>query len=120
MTARRAVRRCGSTARRAVRRCGSEDINNYHECQASTPNGPRAYAFNNGLPSLARPFSLMPDSPPVSQRLHPLAPAKDTDGNYLTVCQSRETVENGLRLDAVSNFISVTVLSRRPFAQESQ
>ena len=38
------------------------------------------------------------------------APAKDTDGNYLAVCQARETVENGLRLDAVGNFISIAVL----------
>ena len=39
------------------------------------------------------------------------APAKDTDGNYLAVCQARETVENGLRLDAVGNFISIAVLN---------
>ena len=35
---------------------------------------------------------------------------KDTDENYLAVCQARETGENGLRLDAVGNFISSTVL----------
>ena len=38
---------------------------------------------------------------------------KDTDENYLAVCQARETGENGLRLDAVGNFISSTVLNVR-------
>ena len=37
--------------------------------------------------------------------------AKDADGNYLTVCQAAESVENGLRSGAVGNFISITVLS---------
>ena len=36
--------------------------------------------------------------------------AKDTDENYLAVWQARETVENGLRLGAVGNLISTTVL----------
>ena len=40
----------------------------------------------------------------------PRSYAKDTDENYLAVCQARETGENGLRLDAVGNFISSTVL----------
>ena len=35
------------------------------------------------------------------------------DGNYLAVCQARETVENRLRLDAVGNLISITVLTAR-------
>ena len=40
-----------------------------------------------------------------------IAAAKDTDENYLAVCQARETGENGLRLDAVGKFISITVLT---------
>ena len=40
--------------------------------------------------------------------LHALG--KDTDENYLAVWQARETVENGLRLGAVGNLISTTVL----------
>ena len=40
--------------------------------------------------------------------------SKDTDENYLAVCQARETGENGLRLDAVGNLISSTVLSGCP------
>ena len=40
--------------------------------------------------------------------------AKDTDENYLAVWQARETVENGLRLGAVGNLISTTVLTARP------
>ena len=44
--------------------------------------------------------------------------AKDGDGNYLATCQAREAVENGLRLDAVGNFISVTVLSVRGASSE--
>ena len=37
--------------------------------------------------------------------------AKDTDGNYLAVCRAPEAAENGLRLDALGNLISITVLS---------
>ena len=37
---------------------------------------------------------------------------KDTDENYLAVWQARETVENGLRLGAVGNLTSTTVLRR--------
>ena len=40
--------------------------------------------------------------------------AKDTDENYLAVWQARETVENGLRLGAVGNLISTTVLRVAP------
>ena len=50
-------------------------------------------------------------------------PHEDTDENYLAVCQARETGENGLRLDAVGNFISSTVLVplyRRPACQRAQ
>ena len=46
--------------------------------------------------------------------LGPAAASKDTDENYLAVCQARETGENGLRLDAVGNFISSTVLRPIP------
>ena len=35
---------------------------------------------------------------------------KDTDGNYLAVCRAPEAAENGLRLDALGNLISITVL----------
>ena len=40
-----------------------------------------------------------------------LAHSKDTDGNYLAVCRAPEAAENGLRLDALGNLISITVLS---------
>ena len=46
----------------------------------------------------------------VAQQVR-LALRKDTDGNYLAVCQARETVENGLHLDAVGNVISITALT---------
>ena len=36
---------------------------------------------------------------------------KDTDGNYLAVCRAPEAAENGLRLDALGNLISITVLT---------
>ena len=75
------------TARRPLRRCGSEDINNYHECPGVDPQRTSRVRFQHGLPSLARPFSLMPDSPPVSQRLHPLAPAKSE-----TICPREPVV----------------------------
>ena len=42
------------------------------------------------------------------------ASTKDTDENYLAVWQARETVENGLRLGAVGNLISTTVLTAAP------
>ena len=35
---------------------------------------------------------------------------KDTDGNYLAVCRAPEAAENGLRLDALGNLISIAVL----------
>ena len=37
--------------------------------------------------------------------------SKDTDGNYLAVCRAPEAAENGLRLDALGNLISITVLT---------
>ena len=37
--------------------------------------------------------------------------SKDTDGNHLTVCRAPEAAENGLRLDALGNLISITVLT---------
>ena len=40
--------------------------------------------------------------------------AKDTDGNYLAVCRAPEAAENGLRLDALGNLISITVLRATP------
>ena len=48
----------------------------------------------------------------AASSLHSSSPGtKDTDENYLAVWQARETVENGLRLGAVGNLISTTVLS---------
>ena len=44
--------------------------------------------------------------------------AKDTDGNYLAVCRAPEAAENGLRLDALGNLISITVLSPCPFGSQ--
>ena len=40
--------------------------------------------------------------------------AKDTDGNYLAVCLPRGAAENGPRLGAGGNFISITVLTAQP------
>ena len=45
---------------------------------------------------------------------------KDIDGNYLTMCHARQPADNGLRLGAVGDFISSTVLrpARRAYADE--
>ena len=48
----------------------------------------------------------------VNRQIASRANTKDTDENYLAVWQARETVENGLRLGAVDNLISTTVLTR--------
>ena len=52
-------------------------------------------------------------SRPEDAHTHTAARAKDTDGNYLAVCRAPEAAENGLRLDALGNLISITVLRRK-------
>ena len=83
----------------------------------STPRPPPARRCRRAQPWVAELGQVGGHGPPAAGRR-----GKDTDENYLAVWQARETVENGLRLGAVGNLISTTVLSveaaERPGATE--
>ena len=64
-----------------------------------------------GLPRPRRRHAAAPSLKGTAELSAPCRIPKDTDENYLAVWQARETVENGLRLGAVGNLISTTVLT---------
>ena len=73
--------------------------------------GPAPYVDDKRLGSIRSPAGAVLQVRYVDgPRCRQFGGAKDTDENYLAVWQARETVENGLRLGAVGNLISTTVL----------